>query len=480
MTTSPPKKKQARLGAFLPAHGHHVAAWRHPNTPADAGHDFQHYKRLALAAEAAKFDAVFLADIVSVNVPGNKTEALTYSARGGHFEPLTLLSALAAVTERIGLVSTVTTTYNEPYHVARKFASLDHISGGRAGWNLVTSANAAEAWNFGRDHHLEHGRRYERANEFIDVVAGLWDSWEDDAFLRDKASGRYVDPAKVHVLDHQGTQFQVKGPLNVARSPQGYPVRVQAGSSEPGKELAARTAEVVFTAQQTLDEGRAFYSDLKGRLAKYGRGPDELKILPGLFPVVGRTQAEAEAKFQQIQDLIHPTVGLGLLGGMLGGFDLSGYDLDGPLPELPESNGGKSRQALLIEIARRDKLTIRQLYLQIAGARGHKQIVGTPETIADFIEEWLLNDAADGFNIMPPTLPDGLTDFIELVLPELRRRGLFRTEYEGRTLRENLGLSRPVNQFAARAHAKPVTPVAAATAPARQPAAAFSSPYALD
>lgn len=463
--SSSTKKKQARLGAFLPAHGHHVAAWRHPGTPPNAGHDFQHYKRIAQAAEAARFDALFLADIVAVNVPNDSTEALAHSARpGGHFEPLTLLSALSAVTEHIGLVSTVTTTYNEPYHVARKFASLDHLSGGRAGWNLVTSANAAEAWNFGRDHHLEHAQRYARANEFIDVVTGLWDSWEDDAFVRDQAGGVYLDPAKLHVLDHQGPLFQVRGPLNVARPPQGYPVRVQAGSSEPGKALAARTAEVVFTAQQTLADAQAFYADLKGRLASYGRGRDELLVLPGLFPVVGRSQAEAEAKFEQIQALIHPTVGLGLLSGMLGGFDLSGHPLDGPLPELPESNGGKSRQALLFELARRENLTIRQLYLKIAGARGHKQIVGTPETIADLIEEWLLNDAADGFNIMPPTLPDGLTDFIELVVPELRRRGLFRTEYEGRTLRENLGLRRPANRHAAASGAPRRTPAPALAA----------------
>lgn len=436
-------KKQARLGAFLMPHGHHVAAWRAPGVPADAGHDFDHVRRIAQAAEAARFDAVFLADVVAVNVPHDSADALAHSARGGHFEPLTLLSALAAVTSRIGLVATVTTTYNEPYHVARKFASLDHLSGGRAGWNLVTSANAAEAWNFGRDHHLEHARRYARAEEFIDVVTGLWDSWEDDAFVRDKASGRYADASKLHVQDHRGAEFRVRGPLNVARPPQGWPVRVQAGSSEPGQELAARTADVVFTAQQTLEGARAFYRELKSRLPRHGRAAHELLVMPGLFPVVGRTRDEAQAKFRELQELIHPSVGLGLLSSMIGGFDLSACDPDGPVPELPASNGGKSRQVLLFDIARRENLSLRQLYLRIAGARGHQQLVGTPQDIADFIETWLDEDAADGFNIMPPTLPGGLTDFIELVLPELRRRGRFRTEYEGRTLRENLGLARP-------------------------------------
>ena len=444
------RNRQVRLGAFLPANGHHVASWRHPNTPSNAGHDFQHYKRLAQAAEAAKFDALFLADSAATWSDVRKPDTRGLNGNDTHFEPITLLSALAAVTDHIGLVATVTTTYNEPYHLARNFASLDHLSGGRAGWNLVTSANAAEAANFGKDEHLEHSRRYEKAEEFIDVVTGLWDSWDDDAFFRDKESGRYFDPEKLHILEHRGTHFKVRGPLNVARPPQGHPVKVQAGSSEPGKELAARTAEVVFTAHQTLELAQAFYSDLKGRLSKYGRVPDELKVFPGLFPVVGRTQSEAEDKFARIQDLTLPVVGLSLLSGMIGGFDLSGFDLDGPLPQLPESNGGKSRQALLYELARRENLTIRQLYLRTAGARGHKQLVGDVKTIADHIEEWFTQGAADGFNIMPPTLPDGLTDFIELVIPELRKRGLFRTEYEGKTLRENLGLSRPGNQFAKR------------------------------
>lgn len=441
-------KKQLRLGAFLPGPGHHIAAWRHPDAQADGGLNFQHYRRVAQTAERGKFDMIFLADGVAVWDHGQGMEAFSRSGQFSvHFEPLTLLSALSTVTEHIGLVATASTTYEEPFHLARKFASLDHLSGGRAGWNLVTSANEAAALNFSKDKHLEHALRYKRAREFVDVVTGLWDSWEDDAFLRNKESGVYFDPDKLHIPNHKGEHFSVRGPLNVARPPQGYPVIVQAGSSEDGKNLAAQTAEAIFTAQQTLQEAQAFYADVKGRLANYGRNPDHLKIMPGVFPIIGKTEREAKDKFDQLQELIHPVVGLGLLSGMIGGFDLSGYPLDGPLPDLPETNAGKSRQKLLIDLARRENLTIRQLYLAIAGARGHRQILGTPAQIADQLEDWFLNDGADGFNIMPPYLPGGLDEFVDLVIPELQRRGLFRTEYEGQTLRENLGLPRPANKF---------------------------------
>lgn len=441
------QKKQLRLGAFLPGSGHHVASWRHPDAQADGGLNFQHYQQIAQTAERGKFDMLFLADGVAVRDRGQDPNVLSRSGKVVQFEPFTLLSALSVVTERIGLTATVSTTYNEPFHLARKFASLDHLSGGRAGWNLVTSATEAEALNFNREKHMEHTLRYERAKEFVDVVTKLWDSWEDDAFLRDKESGVYFDPDKLHVPNHKGEHFSVRGPLNIARPLQGYPVIIQAGSSEDGKNLAAQTAEVIFTAQQTLEEAQAFYADVKGRLAQYGRSPDTLKIMPGVFPVIGKTEQEAKDKFAQIQELIHPQVGLSLLGGMIGGFDLSGYPLDGPLPDLPETNGGKSRQKLLTDLAGRENLTIRQLYLAIAGARGHWQILGTPEQIADRLEEWFVNNAADGFNIMPPYLPGGLDEFVDLVIPELQRRGLFRTEYEGQTLRENLGLSRPANKF---------------------------------
>lgn len=444
---------QLRLGAFLYPGGHHIAAWRHPDTQANAGIDFQHYVALARAAEAAKFDLIFLADGV-----GTRGDDVAFLSRTAHsyqaqFEPITLLSALAAVTERIGLVGTASTSFNEPYHVARKFASLDHISGGRAGWNLVTSSSEYETLNFNRDHHFAHAERYQRAEEFADVVTGLWDSWDDDAFLYDKAGGQFYDPSRRHVLGHKGTHFSVRGPLNVARTPQGHPVVVQAGSSEPGKELAARSGEVVFTAQQTLADAVAFYADLKGRLARYGRAPDDLKIMPGVFPVVGRSESEAREKFEALQSLIDPVVGLALVSGLTG-VNLSGYPLDGPIPELQATNGSKSRQALMLDLARREQLTIRQLYQRVAGARGHWQVIGTPEQIADALEERFLAHGADGYNVMAPILPGGLTDFIELVLPELRRRNLFRSEYAGTTLREHLGLRRP--EHPARAQAQQV------------------------
>ena len=441
MTHTP---RQLKLGAFLMATGHHVAAWRHPDVPANAGLDFAHYKHLARVAEAAKFDALFVAD--SVAAPS--AEIASRMARSEHFEPLTLLSALSAVTDHIGLIATATTSYNEPYHVARKFASLDHLSGGRAGWNLVTSDNAAEALNFGRTEHIGHTERYSRAREFHQVVTGLWDSWEDDAFTRDKSSGQYYDPARLHVLNHSGEHFKVKGPLNVARSPQGQPVIVQAGASELGRELAAQTAEVVFTAQTSLSKAQAFYADLKGRLAKFGRSADSLKIMPGVFVVVGQSEGEAREKYESFQQWVEPEVGVALLGRMLGNFDLSGYPLDGPLPELPLTDSGQqSRQQLLTELAGAENLTLAQLGRRIAGGRGHYSLIGTPTQIADELQAWFEQGAADGFNVLVPHLPGGLEDFAASVVPELQRRGLFRTEYPGTTLREHLGLARPANRF---------------------------------
>ncbi|MBD2168228.1 LLM class flavin-dependent oxidoreductase [Calothrix membranacea FACHB-236] len=453
------QKKQLRLGAFLPDAGHHVAAWRHPEAQADGGLNIQHYTQLAQTAERGKFDMVFLADGLAVWDRGQGKEAFSRSGQFSvHFEPLTLLSALSVVTKKIGLVATASTTYEEPFHLARKFASLDYLSGGRAGWNVVTSSAEAAAKNFSQEEHLQHALRYERATEFLEVVTKLWDSWEDDALIRDKESGLYFHPDKLHIPNHKGKHFSVRGPLNVARPIQGYPVIVQAGSSEAGQELAARTAEVIFTAQQTLKEAQAFYASVKGRLAKYGRSSENLKIMPGVFPIIGSTEQEAKEKYQQLQDLIHPSVGLGLLSGLTG-HDLSSYPLDGPLPDLLDTNGGKSRLQLIKDLAQRENLTIRQLYLWIAGARGHRTILGTPEQIADQLEEWFLNDGADGFNIMPPWLPGGLDEFVDFVIPELQRRGLFRTEYEGQTLREHLGLPRPVNQFTANAAARELASV---------------------
>jgi FMN-dependent oxidoreductase (nitrilotriacetate monooxygenase family) len=432
-----------RLGAFLMSTGHHVAAWRHQDAAADAGANLAHMKSLVQLAEAAKFDMVFMADSDGAWF-GTDAETVGRSHGNIGFEPLTLWSAMAAVSERIGFAATVSTTYNEPWHVARKFASLDLLSGGRAAWNVVTSGNSNAALNFSLDEHPDHAVRYRRATEFLDVVLGLWNTWDDDAFIRDKAAGRFFQSDKLQVLNHVGEFYRVRGPLTVPRSPQGHPVVVQAGSSEPGKELAARTAEVVFTAQTRLEDAQAFYADVKGRMARYNRHPDHLKIMPGIFPVVGATQAEADAKYQALQDLIHPAVGLAMLSGMAGGLDLSGFPLDGPVPQdLPVTEANKSRQRLLLDLAARENLTIRQLYLRIAGARGHWTVVGTPAAIADEMEAWFRGGGADGFNVMPPVLPTGLEDFVNLVLPELRRRGLFRTEYEGRTLRENLGLPFP-------------------------------------
>lgn len=438
-------KKQLSLGAFFMIPGHHVAAWRYPNVAADHILNFEFIKQQALVAERGKFDMLFLADGVSAGYQSTGFEQQSSLS----FEPYTLLSGLAAVTSKIGVVGTVSTTFNEPFNVARKFASLDHLSGGRAGWNVVTSAGLEAANNFGLKNEPTHAQRYERAEEFVDVTKKLWDSWEDDAIVYDKEHAQYVDKEKVHQVNYEGQFLSVTGPLNIARPIQGHPVVVQAGSSEAGKELAARTAEVIFTAWQTLEEAQSFYSDVKSRLAKYGRQPNELKIMPGVYPIVGKTIDEAQAKRQQLLDLIPESLGVARLSQQLG-VDLSGYPVDGPLPELPdisEVNGIKSRFQLIKDLAEREQLTIRQLYQHIAGARGHREIIGTPEQIADQLQVWFEQGAADGFNIMPPTFPDGLNDFVELVIPELQKRGIFRTEYEGSTLREHLGLAKPANQF---------------------------------
>ncbi|MEH2358171.1 LLM class flavin-dependent oxidoreductase [Nostoc sp.] len=442
--------RKFRLGAFIQATGHHIAAWRHPDSQADAGLNFEHYKEITQTAERGLFDAVFLADSPSLQ-DNSEPEVLKRNGKLAKFEPVTLFSALAPLTKHIGFVATASTTYEEPYTLARKFASLDYLSNGRAAWNVVTTGNENAAGNFGSDQHLEHGQRYERAEEFVEVVKGLWDSWEDDAFIRDKESGVYFDPDKLHTLNYKGKHFSVKGPLNVGRPPQGYPVIVQAGASEVGRELAAQTAEVIFTANQTLEDGQEFYADVKSRLAKYGRHLDDLKIMPGVFPVIGRTEEEAQEKYEFLQSLIHSSVAWGLLKTRYKGIDLSGYSLDDLAPPLPsDTNGGKSRLKLLTDLVNRGNLTLRQLYLSVATARGHRTIIGTPESIADQLEEWFNNGAADGFNIMPPILPTGLDEFVNLVVPILQKRGLFRTEYEGSTLRENLGLRRPGNGLAAK------------------------------
>lgn len=435
---------QMSLGLFLRPTGHHVAAWRHPDANTDGS--FQHFAQMAQSAEAACFDLLFCADIATLWEGSN--ESLCRLGTIARIDPYTLLSGLGAVTSRIGLVCTASTTYDEPFHVARRFASLDYATGGRAGWNLVTSAHEAEARNFGREMHLPKPERYRRAREFASVVRGLWDSWEPDAFLRNKESALFFDPAKLHVLNHKGAYFSVQGPLNVPPSPQHHPIMVQAGASEEGRELAAETADVIFTASTSIEGAQKFYSDVKSRLAKYGRLPGDLKIMPGLNAVVGRTIEEAREKHQALQDLIPAAVGLKMLSHYMG-VDLIHLSEDDYLPEIPETQVGKiTRADLLADLARRENLTIRQLYQRVAGARGHFQIVGTPETIVDMMQEWFEGGAADGFNVMPSVFPCGLQDFIIMIMPELRRRGLYKSEYTGATLRDHLGLRLPKRRFA--------------------------------
>lgn len=426
-------RKQLHLGLFLQGAGHHVAGWQMPGATYGS-ENLPHLQNVTRIAEEAKFDMLFLAD-------GLTTSPTAHPSMVARLEPLTLLSALAMGTRHIGLAATASTTYGEPFHTARVFASLDHLSGGRAGWNVVTTSYARSAANFGKA-HPDHDARYEIADEYVSVVRALWDSWEDDAYVQDAEEGRYIDPAKMHVLDHKGRYFEVKGPLNVTRPPQGHPVIIQAGSSDPGQELAARSADVVFTAQATLEGAKAFYDGLKARMAKYGRNPDELAIMPGAFVLIGDTRAEAEALLEQLQSRTDPAEAYPLLNERLG-TDVSGYDIDGPLPDIPVSEEIRSRSELLIRLARSRNLTIRQLLNMVGAARGHLMLVGTAEEVADEIGAWFEAGAADGFNIMPAWFPKPLEDFATKVVPILQSRGLFRKDYQGRTLREHLGLKRP-------------------------------------
>ncbi|MEH1969524.1 LLM class flavin-dependent oxidoreductase [Nostoc sp.] len=437
------KSKQLKLGAFMRPVSIHTGAWRYPGALPDANFNFPALKRFIQKLEQGKFDAFFMADHLAVlNMPIN---ALKRSHTVTSFEPFTLLSALASVTEHIGLVATASTTYDQPYHIARRFASLDHISGGRAGWNIVTTANPDAALNFGLEEEIEHDERYRRAREFYDVVTGLWDSFADDAFIRDVEAGIYFDPAKLHVLNHQGKYLSVRGPLNIARPVQGWPVIVQAGASEAGRQLAAETAEAVFAPAGNLEAGKALFADIKGRARAIGRDPDSIKILPGALAIVGETVAEAQAKRLHLDSLVHYDSGIASLNSALG-YDVSGFDPDGPLPEIPLTNAGHSSRERVIALAQRENLTIRQL-AQRVGSYGGLAFVGTPQTIADEMERWLFEEGSDGFNIMFPFIPEGLNDFVDKVVPELQRRGIFRQEYEGKTLRENLGLARPANRF---------------------------------
>src|SRR5690348_10353438 len=437
-------QRQLKLGAFMRPVSIHTGAWRYPGAWPDANFNFPHIRQLIRKLEAGKFDAFFMADHLAVlNMPVN---ALKRSHTVTSFEPFTLLSALAGATEHIGLIATGSTTFDEPYHVARRFASLDHISGGRAGWNIVTTSNPDAALNFGLEEHMEHAERYKRAREFFDVVTGLWDSFADDAFPRDVEDGIFFEPAKLHVLDHKGKYLSVRGPLNIARPIQGWPVIVQAGASDSGRQLAAETAEAVFTAQSDLAAGRKFYADVKGRMEKLGRARADMKILPGCFVVVGDTVEEAKAKRQKLDSLVNYANAIASLSIALG-HDASKFDPDRPLPDhIPESNASKSGRERAIALGRRENLTVRQLAQRLGGYSG-LAMVGTAQTIADEMEEWLETEASDGFTVMFPYLPGGLDDFVDRVVPELQRRGLFRRDYEGATLREHLGLPRPTNRF---------------------------------
>ncbi|WP_037083731.1 LLM class flavin-dependent oxidoreductase [Neorhizobium vignae] len=435
--------RSLHLTAFMRPVSLHTGAWRYPGAYADANFNFGHIKSFIQKLEAAKFDAFFMADHLAVlNMP---VEALKRSHTVTSFEPFTLLSALAAVTEKIGLAATASTTFDEPYHVARRFASLDHISNGRAAWNIVTTSNPDSARNFGLDEHVEHGERYKRAREFYDVVTGLWDSFADDAFIRDQQSGIFFDPEKMHVLDHKGDELSVRGPLNIARPVQGWPVIVQAGQSEPGRQLAAETAELVFCSPRDLAASKALYADIKGRMAVAGRNPDHLKILPAAFIVVGDTVEEAKAKRATLDSLVHYDSAIASLSIALG-HDASGFDPDGPLPDTPETNASKSGRAQVLRLAEQEKLTVRQLAQRYGGYSG-LAFVGTPQTIADEMQTWLSEEASDGFTVVFPYLPQGLDDVTQRVIPELQRRGIFRHDYEGETLREHLGLPRPANRF---------------------------------
>jgi len=421
----------------------HTAWWRYPGGAPDANFNLEHIVSFAKTLERGRFDAFFMADHLAVlNMP---IEALKRSATVTSFDPLTLLPALSMVTKHLGLIATASTTFETPYLIARRFASLDHISRGRAGWNLVTTSNPDAALNFGMTNQMEHGERYRRAREFFDVVTGLWDSWADDAFIRDADSGDYFDPAKLHTLNHKGEFFDVRGPLNIARPVQGWPLIVQAGASDAGRQLAAETAEMVFTSTGTIEDAQSIYADIKGRMSKLGRDPNSMKIMPAALVVVADSVEEAQERRAHLDSLVNSDSAIAALSIALG-HDASKFDPDAPLPDVPESNQSKSGRERAVNLGRRENLTVRQLAQRLGGYAGHA-IMGTAQTIADEMEAWLEGEACDGFTVMFPYLPMGLEDFVNKVVPELQRRGILRREYEGKTLRENLGLARPENQF---------------------------------
>ncbi|MFC0407152.1 LLM class flavin-dependent oxidoreductase [Roseomonas elaeocarpi] len=442
--------RMMKLGAFFFTPGSHAAGWRHPEAVPDTDMSFRHYVSMAQTAERGLLDCVFFQDTAAVNGTAALNGGSPWRPGNGRQvfpEPATLIAALAPMTERIGLVATATTTYGDPYTLARRFGTVDHISGGRAGWNLVTSQIEDEAGNFGFDRHPDHADRYRRAEEFFDVTAGLWDSFDEDAFPRDKQSGVFLDPARAHILHHRGEHFRVRGPLNLPRCPQGRPVIAQAGSSEPGMRLASRVADLVFTAQSDLAEAQAFRRDIHARAAAHGRDPDHLRILPGLMVIPGETDDEAQARYHGLAALMDEAVALPLLERLCGGLDIRQYPLDGPLPDLPPSNAARARQARIVAMARRGNMSIREVMRHMATSLGHNMVVGSAARIADLMEEWFRAGACDGFTLLFPFYPRPLEDFVRLVVPELQRRGLYRTAYEGRTLRENLQIPPPSSLF---------------------------------
>jgi FMN-dependent oxidoreductase (nitrilotriacetate monooxygenase family) len=431
--------QQMHLGVYAVGTGNHIAGWRHPGATT-SGEDLDAFKIIAASAERGKLDFLFVGDTLAFQFEGHPGQIL-------RFEPTTLLSALASVTSRIGLVGTASTSYSEPFNIARQFASLDHLSRGRAGWNVVTSTLTEAVANFGREAVVEHDLRYEIAAEFVDVVQGLWDTWEDGARVLNKETGQYYDPDKVHALDYKGKYFSVKGPLNLTRTPQGRPVIVQAGSSASGQELAARYAEIIFTVQLDKEEARKFYEGVKQQVVAFGRSPEHCNILPGLVPVVGRTDDEARAKLAQLMTYVDPTSAMKTMSRRFG-HDMSKYPLDGPVPDLPLSNLMHSYNKVASSKAKRLGYKLRDIYNEIAVARGYLLACGSPATVADLMTEWFKNGAADGFILLPAHFPEALDDFVDLVVPELQRRGLFRNDYDGMTLRDHFGLPKPENRFA--------------------------------
>jgi len=433
--------RRMHLNLFIQSRGHHEASWRHPQASPRPLTDIRYYQDVAQRAEAGLFDSIFLADQLALD--GDV-------ARAGRswLEPLTVLAALATSTDRIGLIATASTTYTEPFNLARQFASIDHMSNGRAGWNIVTSWLAAAARNYGGDAQVSHADRYARGEEFVAVVKALWDSWADDAVLDDRDSGQYARPDRIRPINHEGEHYKVAGPLNMPRSPQGRPVFVQAGSSDTGRRFAARHAEAVFTAQMEKATARDFYADIKALAVAEGRLPDQVLILPGLSPLIADTEAEAQRQARALNDLTDPEVGRKRLSGRFGGHDFSHLPLDKPLapedfPDPSTVEAARSRTEVIVGLVRREKPTLRQLLAYLAGARGHYTTAGTPEQIADLMESWFAEGAADGFNVMPPVLPAMLDVFVAEVIPLLQKRGLFRTAYEGETLRDHYGLDRP-------------------------------------